>query len=105
MHSAHEEAGREFAARLKRAFPESVEHVFLFGSVARGETRGRDSDVDVLVTVASGGSVSREQVHEIAFEVTMEHGVAVTPHVVSQREYADRSSPLFETVAREGVAL
>lgn len=105
MDSAHEAAGRAFADRLRSEYPEGVGRVILFGSAARGEARGSESDVDVLVTVPSPGGPSRERIHELAFEVTMEYGVTVTPHVVSEVEYADRSTPLFETVAREGVAL
>lgn len=105
MGSTHEAAGRAFADRLRSEYPEGVDQVILFGSAARGNARGRDSDVDVLVTVSDPTCPSREGIHELAFEVTMEYGVTVTPHVVSEVEYADRSTPLFETVAGEGVAL
>jgi microcompartment protein CcmK/EutM len=47
----HRGAAVDFARRVRERYGDVVETVLLYGSVARNEARGRDSDVDLLVVL------------------------------------------------------
>lgn len=49
--SIHKRAFEEFAQRAQDVLGSSLHRLILFGSTARGETRGRESDVDVFAIV------------------------------------------------------
>lgn len=79
----HREAAAAFGERARAELGGYVERVVLFGSVARGEERGIDSDVVLLVVVEDDASAAVEQrLQTIAGDVMLEHGVAVSAHVV-----------------------
>ena len=77
---AHRRAAESFAERVSRDLGEHVDRVLLFGSVAREETRSRASDVDLLVVLASGAerTTVEENLRELAYDVELEEGVALS---------------------------
>lgn len=102
--TTHREAAATFARRLRARLGDAVVRVVLFGSVARGEQRGVDSDVDLLVVLADDTHGNRRTVHEVAGDTMLEYGVAVSPHVVPGSAL-DRpvQRPLVEAALGEGV--
>ena len=61
----------------------------LFGSTARGDASGIDSDVDLLAIVADDGdrlSVA-DELRDIAYDVMLEFGPVVEVYVPSHREF------------------
>lgn len=91
----HREAAAAFGARAREELGDRIERVVLFGSVARGEERGIDSDVDLLVVVTDDTSPTVEQqLQDIAGDVMLEYGVAVSAHLVhsstAERSDGDR---------------
>lgn len=101
----HDVAARAFADAVMDRAGDVVASIIVFGSTARGETRGRDSDVDIMVLVddeADSGGLDG-LMHEAAFEVLLEHGIVVSTHRVTTSQYeADRDHPFLRTVRREG---
>ena len=97
----------EFLSRLREQFSGSVAHVWLFGSKVRGDF-DEESDVDLLIVARDGTDTLREAVGEMAYHLSLEHGVLLCEHVVSSYRFAQmraRQEPLYENIAREGVDL
>jgi predicted nucleotidyltransferase len=97
----HERAFEAFAERARDALSESIHELLLFGSAARGEARGIDSDVDVFVVLDSTGD--EDELRDIAYEVQLEYGVVVSLHVKSKERFEERNDhPFIKNVLRDG---
>ena len=97
----HERAFRAFARRAREEFSDSIHELLLFGSAARGETRGIDSDVDVFVVLDS--KEHADELRAIAYDVQLEHGVVVSLHVKTKRRFEERKDhPFVKNVLEEG---
>lgn len=101
----HEQAFEEFADRLTDQWTDEIDRLILYGSTARGEAQGIDSDVDVLVVTASPGA--RDDVYDpaydIAFDVMVEHGVALSLNFKTAEELDEqRDRAYVKNVLQEG---
>ncbi len=97
----------EFLSRLREQFSDRVAHVWLFGSKVRGDF-DEESDVDLLIVAQDGDDTLREAVGEVAYHLSLEHGVLLCEHVVSFYRFAQmraREEPLYKNITREGVDL
>jgi uncharacterized protein len=94
----------EVVRRLVAAY--QPEHIYLFGSVARGDA-GPDSDYDLLVVVPDDASAERRR-SRLAYEALRGTGTAADI-LVCTRSYFERrrslKASLPGTVLREGRAL
>lgn len=106
--STHERAVlAEFLSRLQREWGDRVAHVWLFGSKARGDFDA-ESDVDLLIVTRDGDDALREAVSDVAYDLSLEHGVLLCEHVVSGWRFAQmraRREPLYRNISREGIDL
>ena len=98
---------RAFADRVRRELGEHVVSLRLFGSKARGDAAA-DSDIDVLVVVRPDSERLRLEsaVSDIGFDVSLDHGVHLSPCVLTTGVVDDpmhRQTPFLLAVAREGV--
>jgi predicted nucleotidyltransferase len=77
--------------------------LILFGSTARGETRGVDSDVDVFAVVET--EAQEEELSDLAHEVGFDRGLMISlqTQTVSRFE-TRRNHPFVQTVLEEGEA-
>lgn len=97
----HEEAFEAFAERAADHHGDAIRDVYLFGSAARGEARGIDSDVDVLVVTETGDL--EDSLRDIAYDVQLEYGVVVSLHVLTaERLEARQEHPFVRSVLRDG---
>ncbi len=101
----HEQAFEAFASRMTEQWGDEIEQLILYGSTARGEARGIDSDVDVLVITPS--TATRETVYdpayEIAFDVMLEHSVALSLNFKTVEELEEqRDRAYIKNVLQEG---
>ena len=97
----------EFLSRLRERFGDHIAHVWFFGSKVRGDF-DEESDVDLLIVARDGSDMLEEVVGEIAYTLSLEHGVLLCEHVVSVWRFAQmraRQEPLYENIVREGVDL
>jgi predicted nucleotidyltransferase len=116
---SHVQAALEaFQQALQAAFPDQIRRVILYGSYARGDAMP-DSDVDVMVVVAweeerlpDGFYRSRyndprwNAIVDIAHDISLKHGVWLSPHVVGENRYqAHQRWSFFKEVNREGSVL
>lgn len=101
----HEQAFEAFSARMFDQWGDEIEKLILYGSTARGEAQGIDSDVDVMVVTAS--PTARDAVYdpayEIAFDVMLEHGVSLSLNFKTEDELDEQSERRYITnVLQEG---
>jgi predicted nucleotidyltransferase len=103
----YKKAVDEFLRRVLDRYSGKIGGIILFGSVVRGEAR-EDSDVDILVVVKEWNLGDMKEIYGIAFEVSMEHSVEVSPKVYGAREILKRlelGAPFINAVLNEGVSL
>ena len=99
----------ELCSRTKPLFPQGNIEAILFGSYARGDA-DPGSDIDVLILVdASRQDISDRnwQVGDLAAELLLDHGIAVSP-LVENREYFNQNLqlfPFYRSIEREGVRI
>jgi len=97
----------EFLSRLQERYSCRIAHVWLFGSKARGDF-DEESDVDLLIVVRDGDDALEKAVSEIAYDLSLEHGVLLCEHVVSSWRFAQmraRQEFIYRNIVREGVDL
>lgn len=107
-----------FQETLLATFAGQIRSIILYGSYARGDA-ALDSDVDVMVVVVWGEerppdglyrSMYRdprwETVVDTAHDVSLRHGIWISPLVVSEDRYTARKRwSFFKQVQREGIVL
>lgn len=106
--SPHQRAASAFARQVREQYGEAIDAVLLYGSVARGEERGVDSDVDLLVILRDEVDATEyeEAVRELAYDVELDHGVVLSLLVTSTSDYENRTErPFFEHVHRDAERL
>jgi predicted nucleotidyltransferase len=104
------EAVERGLAELKEAlagvYGQKLKGLYLYGSYARGDLTP-DSDVDVLVELEGQVRPTREmdRVSAIVADICLRHDVLLSLYPVPSEWLAERKSPLFENIRREGVRL
>jgi predicted nucleotidyltransferase len=97
---SRERAFEEFAAAVQDAFGERIHEIILYGSTARGEAT-EQSDVDVLVVF--NDTERPKELYGLAFDIGLEHGVVITPHVQTKDHFESRQDhPFLKNVLSEG---
>ena len=97
----------EFLSRLQERCSDCIAHVWLFGSKVRGDS-DEESDVDLLIVAHEGDDALRKAVSEIAYALSLEHGVLLCEHVVSSWRFAQmraRQELIYKNVHGEGIDL
>ena len=91
---------------LREAFGARLSRLLVFGSWARG-SGGAGSDIDCMVLLATEGDRERDfdSAIDAAYSAGFEHdpSFVISPIVMTERGFADGSSPLVKNVRREGV--
>lgn len=103
----HEAAVKDFVGRVEEQGTKGVESIYLFGSVARGEARGRDSDADLFVVLSDDvdRTTTQRTLRDIAYEVLLDRDIVVSVRTQSRSRFeARRDHPFNETVLSEGIA-
>ncbi|WP_458210455.1 nucleotidyltransferase domain-containing protein [Haladaptatus sp. NG-SE-30] len=99
--SHHEQAAEEFAAAAQAEYGEHIEDLIVFGSTVRGETRGRDSDVDIFVIVTD--ETITDDLRDLAYDVQLDYSVVVSVHIQTTERFAKRKNhPFIKHVLTEG---
>ena len=106
--SKKEQLGLEkFKAALEKALGKNLVEVKLFGSKARGDAR-KDSDIDVLVIIATGDWRVRDVVYGIVTDIFLEEGVDISPKVINKKNYTHLlkiRTPFIKNIIRDGITV
>ena len=103
----YQEAVNEFVRRALRRYEDNIDSIILFGSVARGEAK-EDSDIDILVVIKKKNVKDMKEIYGIAFEVSMEYLLDVSPKVYGMNEISNSLKigvPFIKEVLKEGVSV
>jgi predicted nucleotidyltransferase len=96
-----------FLAEAQEAFPEKLDHVVLFGSVARGEASA-SSDVDLFVEWDGPEGEAIRSLVPITTRIRLDTGVDIAVHPVSPERLEtlrDATTSFYRNVQRDGVGL
>jgi predicted nucleotidyltransferase len=77
---------KRFKASLEQTLGNELVELRLFGSKARGDDQP-DSDMDVLVTVASDDWRIRDTVYDAATDILLQMDVCISPKVISKNRF------------------
>ena len=87
---------------------EPTAHIILYGSEAREDAKA-DSDIDLLVLLEDDNEhtlVERElNIVRQLYEVELETGVIISPHIVLRRLWEQQTTPFSINVIKEGITL
>jgi predicted nucleotidyltransferase len=103
--SPHAAAASAFARRVESMEVQGVESLYLFGSTARGEATGLESDVDFLAIVADDidESTVEDRLRDVAYDVMLDHGPVVEVHILSRSAFENRRDhPFVKSVVSDG---
>ena len=101
----HRNAAVAFADAVRSAHPDTVETVLLFGSTARGETRGRDSDVDLFVVVDERESTPIADFRDLAYRIGLGYGLTLSVHARNSETFESGSDPFVRKIREDGERL
>ncbi len=106
--SHHEQqALSDLRQEIARRLPKLRVRMTVFGSRARGDAEA-DSDMDVLLEVETDRVVfpDKQQLRQIASEISLASGIIVSLLVVDQRIMKERGDfSLFDNIRDEGIAV
>jgi predicted nucleotidyltransferase len=104
----------QYQEALLTQFPDQVQRLVLFGSQARQEP-SPESDIDVLVIVSWEEEQLAEghyaapfndprwrMIVELAYDLTLEYGVTLSPLVMSEKRFK-QWSPLNNRIKQDGI--
>jgi len=86
---------KHFKASLEQTLGSQLIELKLFGSKARGDDRP-NSDMDVLVIVATDDWHIRDKVYDVATDVLLQMDVCISPKVISKT--------IFVQLCKEGTS-
>ncbi len=97
---------RRFETELRKYYGSKLEAMILFGSYARGDFQP-DSDVDLLLLFPTNIAINKEtkQVMEIAYEFMLADGYLLMPILTTNELFAQKNSPLYLNIKKEGIQL
>lgn len=101
----HEQAFEEFATHLTEQWEDEIKRIILYGSTARGEAHGIDSDVDVMIITetAQARDTVYDPAYDIAFDIMLEHGVGLSLNFKTAEELEEqRDRAYIKNVLQEG---
>lgn len=95
-----------FLPIVRKLYRERLARVVLYGSQARGEATVH-SDIDLLV-VLRGDVQFSEELHRLVdahYDIDLEHGVLISAHPISEKDFLTEVSPLLMNVRKESIVL
>jgi predicted nucleotidyltransferase len=91
---------------LRSVYSDGLRGIYLYGSYARGDF-SEDSDIDLLIALEGEVKPFKEtdRLSEIVSDLCLHHDLLIAVYPVPAEWVAERKSPLFENIRREGVLI
>jgi len=86
LNKQEETALKQFKADLQQVLGNQLIELNLYGSKARGDDRP-DSDLDVLVIVATDDCHIRESVYNIVTDILLQTDICISPKIISKDQF------------------
>jgi predicted nucleotidyltransferase len=98
---------RGYRDGLRAALGNELDSVVLYGSQARGEARGDDSDIDVLCVLRQPFNYGAmiERTSRLTAELCLKHDVVISRAFVARTDFDHRQTPFLMNVRREGASI
>ena len=96
-----------FTQRLYQHFPGQIEHVALFDSKARGDSRPW-SDIDILIITDNGDWRFQHTISNVASRVSLDYDALISHRVIARERWErmkQRGFGLYQTLTTEGIPL
>ena len=107
LSSEEKSALMQFKAELEQALGSQLIELKLFGSKARGDDQP-DSDIDVLVIVATDDSHIRESVYNIATDILLQTDLCISPKIISKDKFDQlrkENTSFIRNVSRDAITV
>ena len=102
-----QEAVEAYLNQIQEQCSNRIEAVILFGSKARGDADA-ESDIDLLVKVDVETREFRSRLWQIAFDISLDYNVVLSPRVIGQARWAELGRmrlPLYRAIVADGIPL
>jgi len=96
-----------FKGNLEKALGNQLVELRLFGSKARGDDRP-DSDVDVLVIVATENWHLRDTVYDEATDILLQTDICISPKVIDKNRFemlCKQATSFVHNVSRDAITV
>jgi len=97
----------DLVTRLEQRFSQTIRHVWLFGSKARGDSDA-ESDIDLMIVVDNYNWSLEKDITHLTTQTDYTYNVVLSDHVISTARFeqmAARREPLYHSLEREGIDL
>jgi len=103
MQNTINHAIEEYVRMVKERWKDQIEHIILFGSVARGEEK-EDSDIDLLIVVKKEDFRVRRQMISCAYDILQNRGYMISVKMLAKDDFMIMKNFSFlSEVCAEGV--
>ena len=97
----------QFKTDLEQVLSGQLIELKLFGSKARGDDRP-NSDIDVLVIVATDDWRIRDKVYDVATDILLQRDVCISPKVISKSRFEQlckQGTSFMSNVSRDAITV
>ncbi len=98
---------KQFKSDLKQILSGQLIELKLFGSKARGDDQP-DSDIDVLVIVATDDSNIRQSVYNIATDILLQTDLCISPKIIGKNRFDQlrkENASFIRNISRDAIAV
>ena len=97
------QALNELINKLKKKYRDTLSHVLLYGSYARGDAN-KDSDIDIMVVLRKYKRWDKEfeKISDIKYPIASNYDLLISTVILDEKEYIHRNTPLLLNVRKEG---